>query len=162
MKMTRQVLKEIVKECLVEILSEGLTGTQRSINESRSQTQTPQMPTAQAQSVRRQTIADKISFLPKKEEIRAAPRHQSDVSQNLAKSLTADPVLADIFADTARSGMHNQMNESSSRVDHEQMIASAGDAAARAMLRSDPSDVFGDSAGKWAALAFSEKIPKRS
>jgi hypothetical protein len=71
-------------------------------------------------------------------------------------------VLADIFADTARSGAHRQMNESSAGVRHEQMVATAGDKAAKMMLQSDPTDVFGDAAGKWAALAFAEKIPSRA
>ena len=120
-------------------------------------------PDTVAQVNRRQNIADKISFLPQKSEIRkSAPVQIQQNHQAMARSLTSDPVLADIFADTAKSGAHRQMNESAASANHEQMIASAGDAAAKAMLRSDPTDVFGESAGKWAALAFSEKIPARS
>ena len=163
MKMTRDQLKGIVKECLVEILSEGLSSTQNSINESRVVPVQRQKLEQQAQQRSpRSLTADKISFLPNKEEIRSAPARVSPTqNQNLARSLTSDPVLADIFADTARSGIHTKMNESVGST-HEQMVATAGDAAARAMLRSDPADIFADSAGKWAALAFSEKIPARS
>ena len=166
MKMTRQDLKHLVKECLVEILSEGLVESTRTINESRRaqpalehrQVQTPKQPASM-----RQSVADKISFLPNKSEIRRAnPAQVTEQSHSLAKTLTSDPVLAEIFADTARSGAHRSMNESSTGANHEQMIASAGDAAAKAMLRSDPTDIFGDSASKWAALAFAEKIPSRS
>jgi hypothetical protein len=42
------------------------------------------------------------------------------------------------------------------------MIAAGGDAAAKAMLRSDPTDVFAESASKWATLAFAEKGPAGS
>jgi len=42
------------------------------------------------------------------------------------------------------------------------MIAVGGDAAAKAMLRSDPTSVFGESANKWAALAFADTVPVRS
>lgn len=169
MKMTRQQLKGIVKECLVEILSEGLTSTQQSINESREfaapvqrRPELPQQTQMAAQRSVRSSTADKISFLPAREEIRNAPSRNPVAHTDMARSLTSDPVLADIFADTARSGIHHKMNESSARVDHEQMIASAGDTAAKIMLKSDPVDVFGESAGKWAALAFSEKLPGRS
>lgn len=165
MKMTRHDLKGIIKECLIEILSEGLTSTQTSINESRAQRAQIPRPQTQQQDARtaRSITADKISFLPKKEEIRNAnPVNPVTRSQNLARSITSDPVLADIFADTARSGMYTRMNESASSSNHEQMIASAGDAAAKAMLRSDPMDIFGDSAEKWASLAFADKLPARS
>lgn len=164
MKMSRQDLKNIVKECLVEILSEGLADTTRTISESRMMSQPRQAQQQQqvAPVNRRQNIADKISFLPPKSEIRQSAPPQQQNHQALARSLTSDPVLADIFADTAKGGAHRQMNESSSTANHEQMIASAGDAAAKAMLRSDPVDVFGESASKWASLAFAEKIPARS
>lgn len=165
MKMTRQDLKGIVKECLVEILSEGLVSTQQQISESKSASGRVAMQEQRVAPVVRPNTADKISFLPSKEEIRrASSRPAPDTSQNLARSLTSDPVLADIFADTARTGAHMRLNESpvAGRVDHEMMIASAGDTAAKVMLQSDPTDVFADSAGKWAALAFAEKIPSRS
>lgn len=163
MKMTRQDLKGIVKECLVEILSEGLVSTQNSINESRAQRSPQQSQQKEMQRTVRSTTADKISFLPRKEEIRNATAPVSTTrSQNLARSITSDPVLADILADTARSGMHTKMNESAAGVSHEQMVSSAGDMAAKTMLRSDPLDIFGESAEKWASLAFTEKIPGRS
>lgn len=160
MKMSRQDLKNLVKECLVEILSEGLVGTAQSINENRRQApvQNQQITPVNRKSL----IADKISFLPTKSEIKQAQSPAPPSHRALANSLTSDPVLADIFADTARTGMHKKMNESSGGANHEQMVASSGDAAARAMLQSDPIDIFGDSAGKWAALAFSEKMPARS
>jgi len=159
MKMTRHDLKGLVKECLVEILSEGLNETSHSINENKSVQTRARQADPQA-PVRRTNIADKISFLPSKNEIRQSQAAQSPIqNQNLARSLTSDPVLADIFADTARSGAHRQMNESTSMTNHEQMVASAGDAAAKAMLRSDPTDIFGESAEKWASLAFAEKLP---
>jgi hypothetical protein len=166
MKMTRQDLKGLVKECLVEILSEGLVGTQQTINESK-QSATPQRlagsASAASQQRARVNTAEKISFLPNREEMkRSASRPRTDTSQQLARSLTSDPVLADIFADTARNGAHHQMNESAAGVRHEQMIATAGDAAAKMMLQSDPTDVFGEASGKWAALAFAEKNPTRT
>jgi hypothetical protein len=164
MKMTRHDLKGIVKECLVEILSEGLTSTHQKIAESKNTTSRQPMQESRLMPVARPATADKISFLPNREEMRRTNTQQNaDSSHDLARSLTSDPVLADIFADTARRGGHRQMNESSSNTsNHEVMIAAAGDAAAKKMLQSDPTDIFAESAGKWATLAFSEKIPLRS
>ena len=142
----------------------GLVSSQQQISESkRSQIRAP-IQEQRVSPVQRTGIADKISFLPNKEDIRRAnSRPQQDVSQDLARSLTSDPVLAEIFADTARTGAHHKMNESSTTgASHEVMVAAAGDAAAKVMLQSDPADVFAESAGKWAALAFAEKIPARS
>lgn len=161
--MTRQELKNVVKECLVEILSEGLSGTQKTISESRQTSRQHQQPAEQrAQTVARPNIADKISFLPNKEDIKRTGKAVTESNQHLARSLTSDPVLADIFADTANRGVHMNMQESSGRISHEQMVSTAGDAAAKVMMQSDPEDVFGDSASKWAALAFADKIPSRS
>lgn len=168
MKMTKRDLKILVKECLVEILAEGLSETQRNISESRISTGHQvgnQMVSGKgSQNLNpRKMIADKISFLPSRSEISQRSAISESPIKALAGSLTSDPIMADIFADTARSGAHRNMTESAAgRVNHEQMIASAGDSAAKAMLQSDPTDIFGDSAGKWAALAFAEKIPARS
>lgn len=162
MKMTKRELKNVVKECLIEILSEGLVSTQKTLSESTMQASTRRVQDQISTPVQRPNIADKISFLPNKEDIRRPASRPGIEPQNLARSLTTDPVLADIFADTARSGAHQKMNESISPGMHESVVAAAGDTAARVMLQSDPVDVFGDSASKWATLAFSEKIPARS
>ena len=172
MKMTRQDIKFIVRECLVEILSEGLVESARSINESKqSRTQTRQVQQHQTQSMPerslRSSIADKISFLPEnRQDVRRSPQHVEQTNRQLISSLTSDPILAEVFADTARNGGHNRIADSAGpahKIGHEQMIAASGDAAAKAMLRSDPVDVFGDSvASKWAALAFADKVPAGS
>lgn len=166
MKMTRNDLKGLIKECLVEILTEGLADTSRKITESKQGRDGQQLGAQPVAPVARtrQMIADRIGFLPDKAEIQKSQgRVIRETQESLASSLTSDPIMASIFADTERTGAHRSMNESAAGiVDHEQMVASSGDAAAKAMLRSDPVDVFADSAGKWAALAFSEKIPAKS
>jgi hypothetical protein len=155
MKLSRDDLKNIVKECLVEILSEGLVGASQQINERRTYESHEKVPTKQ-QSYQnpRATVADKISFLPKAQN---APKQESPkVNKSAIKAATSDPLLQEMLADTALRG--TPIVEDSRRgPTHEVMIASQGDAAAKAMLRSDPEDVFGDSASKWAVLAFSEK-----
>jgi hypothetical protein len=63
--MTRSELKNIVKECLVEILSEGLVGTKQQLDESRRYDSSPAQPKAQSIQNMRSSVADKISFLPR-------------------------------------------------------------------------------------------------
>lgn len=128
MKLNKDILKTVVKECLLEILSEGInTSTERSkedvfsaINESKK-------------SKRRKT-ADLVRF-------------ENNV-KNTANSLTDDPVLSSIFEDTAKTTLQEQINSPSGVV--------AGDRASYAAATNDPTDLFGESAGKWAALAFSD------
>jgi hypothetical protein len=168
MKMTRQDLKHLVKECLVEILSEGLVESARVVNENRRPQAAP-VPEPRQQAPRaappaRQTVADKISFLPSRGEM-ATQQPARQQRPSIAAGLTNDPILSEVFADTERSGRHLSMTESPSsphRVSYEEMVAVGGDAAAKKMLRSDPIEIFGESTSKWAALAFAEKTPAGS
>ena len=167
MKMTRQDLKHLVKECLVEILSEGLVETTKTINENRRAQ--PALEQRQVQTPRaapmRQSVADKISFLPSRNDIAAQQAPARQPRQSAAADITNDPILAEVFADTERAGRHLNITESSSsphRVSYEEMVSVGGDAAAKKMLRSDPADIFGEATSKWAALAFAEKSPAGS
>jgi len=171
MKMTRQDLKSLVKECLVEILSDGLVESSRSVNENNQHRAAPvrqtqqTTPAARPERSTRSMVADKISFLPEtRQEMRRAPHQIEQSNRQLVSGLTSDPILAEMFADTARHGGHTKITETSAphKMKHEDMIAVGGDAAAKAMLRSDPTSVFGESANKWAALAFADTVPVRS
>jgi len=154
MKLSRDDLKNIVKECLVEILSEGLVGSAQQINERKNYETNERAPAKQAYQNPRAALADKISFLPKSQ---AATKPEAPrVNKSAIKAATADPLLQEMLADTALRG--TPIVEDTRRgPSHEVMIASQGDTAAKTMLRSDPEDLFGDSASKWAVLAFSEK-----
>jgi len=128
MKLNKDILKTVVKECLLEILSEGInTSAEKSkqdvfsaINESKK-------------SKRRKT-ADLVRF-------------ENNV-KSTANSLTDDPVLSSIFEDTAKTTLQEQINSPDTIV--------AGDRASYAAATNDPADLFGESAGKWASLAFSD------
>ncbi len=127
-KVSRAVLKSLVKECLVEILSEGLVGSSEQIQESKK-VAAKKKPTSQ-----RKKIPAKKNVIPE-----------------TIKSITDDPLMQSIFADTARTTLQEQSSaEKNPRV-------LAGDRAARIADESDPIDMFGEAAGNWATLAFSEK-----
>lgn len=155
MKMSRGQLKEIVKECLIEILSEGM-GTTSSIKESisrhevaarglssirqdHSSNRRPQDTISYGQKVQQQPILDKKVI--------------NEVIKNESKG---DAVLASILADTASTTLPAMlMNEG-----RNQPPAPVG-AIERVVASSNPQDLFGDeAASKWAALAFMD-TPKK-
>ena len=152
MRLNKEELKSIIKECLVEILTEP------ALNESRS---SRQVPAARSQQVvadpglaRRRAHLESIQVNPKQQP--AAPQ-RARVSKSEIDSITSDPVLQSIFADTAMRLTEAPEPTNNGRVTHEQAIMTAGDTASKAMLNADPLDIF-DSASKWADLAFSEPI----
>ena len=133
-KLSREKLKTIVKECLVEILSEGLDTPGDRLVESSPR----RRPKKKREPVNQRPALDKISFGRK--------------VQQTVGSLTDDPLMASIFADTAAGTLQEQIS-----AEGRGGFIGQGDAASRTMAENDPTDVFGEAAGNWAALAFAEK-----
>lgn len=177
MKLSKEDLKGIVKECLVEILSEGLGGSSSIVENRIPQRQVRQQvpeqrhmsqlsgragsqPTQQARS----SVYDKLAFAPSREQVeRASPASKKINPLSMVKDITSDPVMAGILAETATSGQHMHMGENTGKntqPSHEEQVMSAGDAAARKMLLSDPTELFGESASMWSALAFPDRTRK--
>jgi len=151
-RITRSGLKSVVKECLIEILSEGLSeGSVTALQESRtkrhpgkySQTKSP------SRNNRRPSL-DHVSFEPRSDDTEKSSFDQR-VSSTVS-SMTDDSVLSSILEDTARTTLQEQITAESQRgmSSHAQ-----GDTAAREVANSDPMDLFGGSANNWAELAFS-------
>lgn len=135
-KLLRSELKEIVKECLVEILSEGIMTTpeRRAISENR----TP---------AGRRSAFDHVSWARENK----AEEVSTPDSRLVAESLTSDPILAEVLADSQKT-MLDQMS-----AERRGPTASAGDAAQRIASESDPVTLFSESASNWASLAFDSK-----
>lgn len=154
MKLSRSELKNVVKECLVEILSEGLTTSAVSVNETR---QMREGVSRSSQSIipARTHPTNKMSFLPN-EGIRSSENNNRSHLISAAKTLTNDSMIAEMLADTAANMTNDNLNESTSAT-RGPSISAAGDKAARIMFESDPLDIFDESASKWSALAFAEK-----
>jgi len=133
-KLSREKLKTIVKECLMEILSEGLSASGERLTESAP----PRRAKQRKQPVNQRPALDKISFGKK--------------IQQTVGNLTDDPLMASIFADTAVGTLQEQIS-----AEGHGSVAVQGDHAARAMSENDPTDIFGEAAANWAALAFTEK-----
>tara|TARA_A200000159_G_scaffold130682_1_gene127529 strand:- start:109 stop:516 length:408 start_codon:yes stop_codon:yes gene_type:complete len=128
-KVSRAVLKSLVKECLVEILSEGLVGANEQIQESKK-------------------VAAKKRPVAKKRKV-----IKEDIIPETIKGMTDDPLMQSIFADTARTTLQEQTAAERSQVSR------PVDSYSRVANENDPGELFGEAANNWAHLAFSEKKP---
>jgi hypothetical protein len=135
-KMTRGKLKGIVKECLLEILSEGLeTSSASSLNESKN--------------VQRKRRA------MKQEEARLAAHRQKFETRvtDTVSHITDDPIMRSILADTAKTTLQEQVtNDTSSQVSNDMVMQDTGASAAGI----DLSGIFGSSKQNWSDLAFTK------
>lgn len=147
-KLLRTELKEIVKECLIEILSEGLfSNTTANISETKNfSKKTNNIP---AVGSNKGSYLDNISYNKQIE------NKKSDIRKNVMKSnITSDPILNELLADTAASTLQEQ-TAAESRNNAASNIMLTGDHAAKLVNQSSPEDLFGESSSKWAQLAFS-------
>ena len=126
-KLTKTALKGIVKECLVEILAEGLQGNLNESN-SRRQQMIKRKNEERALQERRQKLETKI-----------------DTTVN---TLTDDAVMQSILADTARTTLQEQMGADSHRG------PSSGGSTGPGL---DIDSIFSESNNNWASLAFTDK-----
>jgi hypothetical protein len=146
-KISKTQLKSLVKECLVELLSEGLAPGKESLNES--------------------LVATRRSP-PKKKNIDRPPRpaldnvtYENQISESV-NMLTDDPVMTAIFSDTAETTLQGQLQAESKGVgtSYQEQVNAHGDIAAKTVAAVDPGDIFGDAASNWATLAFSNSKPE--
>lgn len=113
-KLTKDALKVIIKECLVEILSEGL-GSKSQLKESFEnkviQTPTRTQNQRQAPIQTKRTIFDQMgeSFQNKKKQ-QATGTSFDRVVKNAVSMATDDPLLQSLLEDTARTTYQEQMS----------------------------------------------------
>lgn len=139
-KMSRTQLKSLIKECLVEVLIDGLNpGSGEDFLQ-------------EAKSRKTRTSKD-----------RAAPRTRRPALDNVrfdqkindsVSACTEDPILGNILADTARTTLQEQISNDSSNISHNHQVSMNGDPAAQMAAKNDPSDMFGEASNNWATLAF--------
>ena len=172
---SKTALKNIVKECLIEILAEGLIGNkQATISESRELrgamqeshdrlsnkrlsehvlNQQTQVTKSRNPSQRRPSYLDSIKM-----GINSTSGEEHQHVQQRVQKITNDPVMSDILADTAMTTLREQ--KEGSRPSGPSVMAS-GDEAAKIVDQSSPEDLFGGQSNKWADLAFAPSIRNR-
>ena len=145
-KLSRNDLKEVVKECLIEILAEGLVGSSARLHESAPKKRTRKKATGPRSSTPDNLAYNKDSVV------------FNEAVAGSVKALTDDDVLASIFADTAKTTLQEQMSA-------ERRGPAMGDPASREMDQLDPIDTFGEDGqdeDHWAKLAFADARPSKS
>ena len=156
-KFTKTALKLIVKECLVEILQEGLMSPAIVENKSGSRTSRRTQNRRLSEESERRIGLDKITM-------NQSSRPNENFEKNIertANQMTSDPVLSSILMDTAKTTLQEQVQADRMGPGGTSIPTSAaGDAAARTMANSLPEDLFGEASSKWADLAFSPSLKR--
>ena len=156
-KFTKTALKSIVKECLVEILQEGLMSPAIMENKSRSRTRAKTSNKRLSEEYERRIGLDKITM---NQSSRPNENFEKNIEQT-ANQMTSDPILSSILMDTAKTTLQEQVQADRMGPGGTSMPTSAaGDAAARAVAKSLPEDLFGEASSKWADLAFSPSLKR--
>jgi hypothetical protein len=142
----RSELKSIVKECLLEILMEGVAAKPSKPAVVESKQRAVQKQNDKAQPVKNRPGLDLILHgAPSKSNQQAAPRGYDPLA-SVAKDLAGgNDVMASIFADTAKTTLAQQGINESSRPSNP--VVDTG---------IDPSTMFASSKN-WEFLAFSGK-----
>ncbi len=142
MKITREQLKAMIKECIVEVLTEGL-GPQQRITEVLRPGRAVQQPQT------RQRPFDARLDTP----IRKPAMSSHSVNATIKATAGKNSVMEAIFADTAATTLMEQAaaGDTSSTGGS----SSGGVQTAMEHIRGTPEEVFGeDTTSKWASLAF--------
>lgn len=141
MKITKSQLKSIVKECLFELLSEGLGNASHQIHQTKIPAmQQDKMMTSEAhRSVSQKSIPAGLKEVIKRE-------------------AGGNSVMEDIFADTAASTLPKFLQNDSKA----STPVVGGGLVEQVVSRANPEDLFGDDVtSKWASLAFAESPLKK-
>lgn len=158
----KEVVKDLVRECLTEVLLEGLGRPKvvESISSRpavKSQASSPR-PTHQVeQSKPRSTSVLDLIRVSGQPGVQRPIIHQGPQSNVVSrvppvtKSASPADVMADIFADTAKTTLVEQV-----------AADRKGGVAAGPETGIDPMKIFAESSMNWEALAFSDKPAERS
>jgi hypothetical protein len=162
MKLSKAQLKVLIKECLVEILNEGLGGSTLAVG-----TGAPTLAarTAITDASRRPAVSEgkRRPYNPNPaldEPVR--PRNvppASALAEAVKFSAGGNPIMADILADTAATTFQTIGGT---------LVAGGGPEPSKGPVAMEqivgtPEEVFGsDTAGKWADLAFNTPRPGKS
>ena len=139
-KVSRSMLKSIVKECLVELLAEGLSGGDTSsLNESLASTNS--------------TSNFKQAAMPVQSSEKVVNERFEDNTNKVIAQATNDPVMASILQDTAKTTLQEQNGADRPN----QFTAKPTDTFSQIASKSDPMEMFEGAANNWASLAFSDK-----
>jgi hypothetical protein len=152
-KMTRRALKGLVKECLIEILAEGIASSPEALTESVA-AQAPSLKKQMGLHRPRSAALDTPRQVPN-------PNFDRNVA-SAVNQITSDPILQEILSDTARGSLQN-LGSQDSALGSNILAGASGRPSPTAgpTMNGDPSQVFDriapGASDKWAHLAFAGK-----
>jgi hypothetical protein len=156
--MKRSELKAIVKECLIEILSEGLQLSSEPALRTEAVTRMPLPQRQPQQNTRRPAYDPRLDEPVGKRVVR-----NDNVGQAVKQAvsvMTDDPLMASIFADSIKTVQKQNAQGHANGAQPGMSGAPAhADAAAHAMAGARPDQIF-EGSDRWASLAFMEGPPR--
>ena len=164
--MSKQELKEIVKECLVEILSEGIISSS-NIRESSNDRISSSNKQSQLMSMLNKKRSQVKEDHPRSDNKIANKKMDDNLIQAAKMAAGKDNVMASILADTASTtfkqnsqhlvaGENIDLSESNSSLMSQP--THGNDSVSLAVANSTPEEIFGDDMmDRWASLAFNGK-----
>tara|TARA_R110000851_G_scaffold37420_7_gene96676 strand:+ start:11966 stop:12409 length:444 start_codon:yes stop_codon:yes gene_type:complete len=145
-KIKRSVLKQLIKECLVEILIEGIDsepGTEALVEAARPRHINKSSPDMERIQKNRDLLdSKKVS--------------KSGINETVINNVTSDPLMAEILRDTASTTLMSQGMSNSITSDRR---AISGDLATQAVANNDIEQLF-EGSENWATLAFDKPQKK--
>lgn len=160
-QITRGQLKSIVKECLVEILSESLLkeNTSTSLSNHASLKSESTQQTKNRIPLRSESPALRsVSFgqtTPSKSPTHSSKRANDSIVKNHVGSITSDPVMSQIFEDTATTTLQEQIF--AERAPGRSLSADITEESSQEFSN----EFLSESAKNWSTLAFSETTKNR-
>lgn len=160
-KMTRMQLKALVKECLIEILQEGLGGAAvpqaQTINLPVSESRRPNQQQQRAKPNQRVSPLD----LPAYPNQSVGRRPSPSIVEAIKKEARGNSVMADILADTAMTTLPKMLS-SSDPLSEGMSSGGSSKITQQEQFNGTPEQVFGEEvASKWANLAFMDAPLKK-
>lgn len=133
MKLNKKMFKQIVKECLIELMSEGMGSfTGQSVQESK---------TYQIKDVGKHVVPRTVAS--------RQPQYNPALDEAVKTLSSENPTLSYIFEDTAKTTLPQQNKAESNRT------TGIMDGASFKMANSTVEDIFGEEkVNNWASLAF--------
>jgi len=157
---TKKALKGIVKECLIELLAEGLVGNNtastRETKELRGAMNESYEKTFSKTQKRKRNYAEKLTTELDNSSFGKQKSVNNKINETI-RNLTSDTVMSEILADTAKTTLQEQI-ETGRNIGPS--VSTSGDAIAKMVDKSNPDELFGGAASNWANLAFAEPARK--
>ena len=144
MKLRRSDIKQIVKECLVEILAEGIGTSSQGLSEDARPRK------AKTQAPGRREEPDYLKEYRNKLDNTRVTQKEDRKSAIIEQFAKGNDVMADIFRDTADSTLAKQ-----AAADGKKRMAHKPHDAASAAVANNPIESLFEGSHKWADLAFS-------